>query len=102
MLESIIFKATSNIHLILLSMICTIPLYSNYDANIINDIILDVLLWIIILTVCKIVEYIEVVGKMCKVGNNICHCVVLFLFSSYASNCNGYSIFFDAYSGIFI
>ncbi len=60
------FKATSNIHLILLSMICTIPLYSNYDANIINDIILDVLLWIIILTVCKIVEYIEVVGKCVK------------------------------------
>lgn len=60
------FEAVSNVRLILLSMICTIPLHPNNDANIINDVILDVLLWIIILTVCRIVEYIENIDKCIK------------------------------------
>ena len=38
-------------------------------------------------------------NDMCNLGEGL---FCLLYTSSYASNCNGYSIFFDAYSGIFI
>ena len=60
------FKISSNITLALLCIICAIPLHPNDDANIINDVIMDVLLWMIIFTVCKIVEYIDNIDKCIK------------------------------------
>lgn len=51
------YKMSSGMSLILLSLICAIPLHTNNYANIINDVIIDVFLWIIILAVCKIAEH---------------------------------------------
>lgn len=60
------YKFSSKLQLMMLSLICTIPLHPNDDANIINDIILDVFFWVIILTLCKIAEQIEKNGKCVK------------------------------------
>lgn len=60
------YKFSSRLSLMMLSLICTVPLHPNDDANIINDVVLDVFFWIIILSVCKIMEYIEKPGKCTK------------------------------------
>lgn len=60
------YKFSSKIELMLLSIICTIPLHPLNYANIINDIVLDVFSWIIILSVCKIVENLEKNSKCIK------------------------------------
>ena len=52
-------KFSSNCKLMVLCAICTIPLHSNDDANIINDVVIDVFLWLLIYSVCKITENIE-------------------------------------------
>jgi len=53
------YRFSSKINLLLLSFICTIPMHPSDYANIINDVVLDIVFWIIILSVCKIQEYIE-------------------------------------------
>lgn len=52
--------------LMMLSIICTIPLHANDDANIINDVVLDIFFWIVILCLCKIVENMEYTRKCIK------------------------------------
>lgn len=52
--------------LMMLSVICAIPLYANYDANIINDVVLDIFFWIVILSLCKIIENIDNTYKCIK------------------------------------
>lgn len=53
------YKFSSKIELIILSIMCTIPLHPLNYANIINDVVLDIYLWVIILSLCKIIENIE-------------------------------------------
>ena len=53
------YKFPSKISLIMLSFIVTFPMHPLNFANIINDIVLDIFLWAIILSVCKIAEYVE-------------------------------------------
>lgn len=60
------YKFTSKLELILLSIICIFPLHPLNSANIINDVILDVFFWIILLSLCKIVEHVEKAGKCIK------------------------------------
>lgn len=60
------FKFTSKLELMILSFICTLPLHPLNSANIINDVVLDVFFWFIILSLCKIAEHIEKVGKCVK------------------------------------
>lgn len=49
--------------LLQVAIICTIPLHPNNDTNIINDVVLDIMLWIIIILVCKMAEHIECLYK---------------------------------------
>lgn len=60
------YSFSSKLELMLLSLICVFPLHPNDDANIINDAVLDIFLWFIILTLCKITEHIEKRGKCIK------------------------------------
>lgn len=60
------YKFSSKLELMMLSLICTIPLHPNDDANIINDVVLDVFFWVIILTLCKTAEHMEKTGKCVK------------------------------------
>lgn len=60
------YKFPSKLKLMIISLICTIPLHPNDDANIINDVMLDVFFWVIILALCKIAEYMEKTGKCVK------------------------------------
>lgn len=60
------YKMSPSIGLIMLSLICTIPLHPNDDVNIINDVIIDVFFWIIILAVCKVTEHIDRLGQCIK------------------------------------
>lgn len=50
------YRYDSKLNLLLVSIICSIPLYPNYDANIVNDVVLDIFLWLVILSICKIAE----------------------------------------------
>jgi len=60
------YHFSSKIELIILSLICTFPIHPNDDANIINDVVLDIFLWIIILSLCKITQHIGRTGKCLK------------------------------------
>ena len=54
---------SSKATLLQVAIICTIPLHPNNDTNIINDVVLDIMLWIIIILVCKMAEHIECLYK---------------------------------------
>lgn len=73
------FKFPSKFVLMQLALICTIPLHPNDDANIINDVVLDAMLWILILCVCKIAEYMEHTRKC------IIFCFIYAALSAYAA-----------------
>ncbi len=60
------YKFSSKLELMMLSLICVFPLHPNDDANIINDVVLDIFFWLIILFLCKIIEHIEKTGKCIK------------------------------------
>lgn len=60
------YKFPSKLELLMLSFICTIPLHPLNYANIINDVVLDVFFWIIILSLCKIAENSEKTSKCIK------------------------------------
>lgn len=60
------YKFSSKIKLMMLSMICIFPLHPLNSANIINDVVLDVFLWIIVLSLCKVAENIEKKGQCIK------------------------------------
>ena len=60
------YKFYSKQVLLITSIICTIPLHPNDDANIINDVVLEVFFWVIILSLCKIAEHIEDAKKCIK------------------------------------
>lgn len=60
------YKFSLKVELIMLSIICVIPLHPLNSANIINDIVMDIFLWIVILSLCKIAENIERTSRCVK------------------------------------
>lgn len=62
------FKFSSKVLLMLLTFICTLPMYADMDGTIVNDIILEAVLWLIILLQCKLVEHMSNPRKCVLVG----------------------------------
>lgn len=56
-------KFSSKALLIQISFICTLPFYATKDGTIANDIVLEIMFWVVILIVCKMTEYIDNVKK---------------------------------------
>ncbi len=52
-------KFSSKFLLMQISFICTLPLYATKDGTIANDLVLEILFWVVILLVCKMTEYID-------------------------------------------
>jgi len=53
------FKFSSKSLLMLISFICTLPFFADMDGTIVNDIIIEAVLWLVMLMQCKVIEYID-------------------------------------------
>ncbi len=56
-------KLSSSLELLLAAMVCVFPLHANDETNIINDIVVEAVFWIVLLFMCKIIEHEKERGK---------------------------------------
>ncbi len=59
-------KFESRLVLFILSILCTIPICTLNWASLINDLVLDVCFWFIILSICKMIEHADTFGRFLK------------------------------------
>lgn len=71
-------KFSSKFLLMQISLICTLPLYATKDGTIANDIVLEIMFWVVILLVCKMTEHIDNPKK------SIFYCILYIVAAAYS------------------